>query len=447
MTRRRRWSSRSYDIAAARCCCCRTRGRDGRSGGRDPAQRPAAADGARAAGQGRHPRRARAGLLGGPPDAGTADRFWQATDGNLFLLTEMLRNALSTGDLAEKDGVWTLYGRPAPGPRLAELMAQRIGRLTDHEQTAMELLAFGEPLGAPFLQAAVPVRVLEDLEERGLIRVLQNGRRTTIRLAHPVYSDALRARCPQPRAYQRMRELAAACIATGARRSDDSVRIASWLLAAGEQAPADLLVRAARQAYAAFDLPLTQQLSRAALAAGATTAGSTLVESLLLDLRPAEAEELLTDLWPGLDPAARAALAFPRVQNLAMGLGRADQAQELLADLEKTATDRESVERITVLRTAIDFVAARLPAVVERAGEAAIAAGLERQPLRTQLDVGYASALAVAGRPLSSLAVLDRCAPRGGTDPQIPWALPAYELARAWAQQFVGNTAPTVGGG
>jgi DNA-binding CsgD family transcriptional regulator len=379
------------------------------------------------------------GLLGGPPDAGTADRLWQATDGNFLLLVEMLRNALGTGDLAEKDGVWTLHGRPAAGPRLSELMGQRIGRLTGPERAALELLAFGEPLGAALLQRVVPVRVLEELEERGLIRVRQEDRRTTIRLAHPLYSDALRARCPRSRANQRMRELAAAFTEAGARRGDDSMRIASWLLAAGEPAPADLLTHAARQAYAAFDLPLAQQLSREALSGGATAAGSTLVESLLLDLRPAEAEELLTDLWPGLDPAGRWALAYPRIQNLAIGLGRADQAEQLLAELERQATEQGSAERITVLRTVIDFVAARLPAVIERS-QAAIAGGLEQQPLRTQLDLSYGSALAVSGRPLTSLEVLDRCA----RDSQQPWVLPAYELARAWARHFLGDTTPTV---
>src|SRR6266536_1392691 len=115
----------------------------------------------------------------------------------------------------------------------------------------MELLAYGDPMGVDLLARLAPLRAIEALEARGLLWVEQDRRRAQAHPAHPLYVEALRRRSPSLVARSRQRELAETIRQFGARRREDTLRIATWYLSTGGQVDPALLMNAARQASAA----------------------------------------------------------------------------------------------------------------------------------------------------------------------------------------------------
>src|SRR5207302_9617698 len=130
---------------------------------------------------------------------------------------------------------------------------------------------------------------LEAAERQGLVEVNKDGRRLAVRLAHPLYSESVRARCPVLRARDIHCQLAAAVESTGARRRDDLLRMATARLEAGENGSPDLLVAAARRALASSDLALAERLARAAAdGGGGIPAAHVLALALLVQRKDAE---------------------------------------------------------------------------------------------------------------------------------------------------------------
>jgi hypothetical protein len=102
-----------------------------------------------------------------------------------MFLRELVNGALETGVLAEAGGLWRLEGALSPTVRLAELVALRLGDLSQSERSVLELLALGEPLGPAELTRLADPAAVDALEEKGLITSGTDGSRIEIRLAHP----------------------------------------------------------------------------------------------------------------------------------------------------------------------------------------------------------------------------------------------------------------------
>ena len=56
----------------------------------------------------------------------------------------------------------------------------------------LELVAFGEPLGVAMLSDLSDVAAVETIERKGLVVVERDGRRTEVRLSHPMFGEVLR---------------------------------------------------------------------------------------------------------------------------------------------------------------------------------------------------------------------------------------------------------------
>src|SRR5207249_10655478 len=95
-----------------------------------------------------------------------------------------------------------------------------------------------------------------------------DGHRVEVRLAHPLYGDVLRARMPAMRLPEIARSLAEAVEATGGRRREDTLRVATWRLEGGGARPG-LMLAAATTARWRYDFPLAERLAAAAVEAGA----------------------------------------------------------------------------------------------------------------------------------------------------------------------------------
>ena len=89
-----------------------------------------------------------AAALGGQVDGTTLRELWQLTGGNPMFLRELILGGLDSGALCSSAGVWRWEGPMTAAPRLVELVEARLGRLDSQERDLLEVLAFGEPLGA-----------------------------------------------------------------------------------------------------------------------------------------------------------------------------------------------------------------------------------------------------------------------------------------------------------
>ena len=237
-----------------------------------------------------------AGLLGGPVESATALRLARLSDGNPLLLRELVMAAKSGGEMVRTFGLWRWTGRLALAPTLTDLVDHRIGKLPAGIRDVVDLVAFGEPIGlVPLMATATPADV-EAAEDRGLIRVVVDDRRLDVRLAHPLYGEIVRRRCPVIRTRRLLETLADLIEGTGARRRDDLLRLAVWRLDSGTAQDSAMLLDAAGQAFARFDMGLAQRLGEAARQAGGGYPAVELLATILMFCdQPDRALALLDD--------------------------------------------------------------------------------------------------------------------------------------------------------
>jgi DNA-binding CsgD family transcriptional regulator len=220
-------------------------------------------------------------VLGGPVDSASVDRLWQLSQGNVLLLRELVLAARASGDINSSYGIWRWTGRFELIPTLTEVIDARIGQLTAEVRAVLELAAFGEPIGLPLLVRATDATAVETAEERQLIRVVPDDRRADVWLAHPLYGEVVRQRCPVTRFRRLLAELADLVEGMGSRRRDDLLRVAVWRLDSDTARDPRQLLDAARQAFAGYKIPLAVRLARAALNAGAGLEAAEMLATLL----------------------------------------------------------------------------------------------------------------------------------------------------------------------
>jgi ATP/maltotriose-dependent transcriptional regulator MalT len=222
-------------------------------------------------------------MLGGQLDGFSAERLWKYAQGNALMLRELVIAAQTGNEMVENEyGVWTWTGKLELARTLEDLINTRIGQLSPGVRTVVELVALGEPIGLRLLQEAADEADVEAAQERGLIRELRDDRRTNVRLAHPLYGEVVRKRCPATRTRRLKAELADLLARTGNRRRDDLLRLAVWQLDSGTAEDPALLLRAAGQAFGRFDIPLAARLAQGALDAGGGFDAAELLASILM---------------------------------------------------------------------------------------------------------------------------------------------------------------------
>jgi DNA-binding CsgD family transcriptional regulator len=309
--------------------------------------------------------------LEGPLDSSASTELSRASHGNVFVLRELVLGALATGSLVNRAGVWRLDGPLGPSDELREVVTRRIDTLSPPGRAVIELLAVCQPVGLPQLESSFGFEALEQLERDGLIAVRADGRRHSVRLAHPMHAEVVRARLPESRARAITLSQADELERSGARRREDPARIATMRLEATGHADPALLRRGARLALADHDVITAVRLARASFDTYPTVPGALVLGEALLELGAFDdADSALADAMTSADGADEyAAIAGMRRRNLYLGCGRPDDA------------------------TAVADVAM---------GAASTASG------RAELLAGEAELLVHAGRPRDGLALLDR---------------------------------------
>ncbi|HUH08738.1 MAG TPA: AAA family ATPase, partial [Egibacteraceae bacterium] len=293
-------------------------------------------------------------VLEGSVESMTLSDLWRRSAGNPLFLRELILGGVEAGTLVQQDGTWRSSGTPVPSARLAELVRERLGRLNRPEQRVVEALAVGDLVDMRMIEHLAMAGVMESLEERRIASVEQTGNRSYARLAHPIYTEVVLAAMPRSRVRRIMGELADALAATGARRAEDTLRLAVWLLDSRGKADGRLLLEAAADALASFDGELAERFARAALNERQG------VRALLLLGRALSAQQQVEAANDALERAAVEAsldgevapVALARAELLYFRAGRVADATQVLVDALEVVEEsdwRDELEGLLVL--------------------------------------------------------------------------------------------------
>jgi DNA-binding CsgD family transcriptional regulator len=209
------------------------------------------------------------GLLAGSLDPPALARVWELTRGNALLCRELVRAAVAAGVLVRERDVWRWRGTLPGAGRVWDLIEARFSELDPGALAALEAIAVADGADDMLLEGLVDPAARAGLLRRGLLEEQPHAGRSVLRLAHPLFGEALRARMPAARRRELCGQLADAGQARGLAGGPELLRVASWRLEQGGGGEPALLVAAARRAEAGFDPRLAERLARAALAAGA----------------------------------------------------------------------------------------------------------------------------------------------------------------------------------
>ena len=340
-------------------------------------------------------------VLEGPLDATASAELWAASRGNVLALRELVLGAQARQLLVRRAGVWCLDGPLGAPSRLREVVEARLDHLNPAARAVLELLALCEPVGLGQLEVSAGLMALEELEGDGLIAIRNDGRRESVRLAHPLHGEVMRAGLPGLRRRSILLSQAETVEAWGARRREDALRIAIWRLGATGRADPGLLLQAARLARYDHDFRNATKLAEAAFAAKpSAAAGLVLGESLY-------------------------------------NLGSFERAEAVLADATDRASGDDEVVRVATVRRRNLFRGCRRDADAMAVGRSAVAR-VSSTVARDELLTGEAEVLAISGRPLDALALLEQ------VDVAVPRLGVLAAIPRAAALAMIGRTADAI---
>jgi DNA-binding CsgD family transcriptional regulator len=360
--------------------------------------------------------------LGGQIDPISRRRLRQLAAGNPLLLRELLADARESSALTQRDGVWRWRGSVPGTARLAELVASRLAALEPGVLRVLEAIACGEPLGLSTLARVADAGSIEAAERSGAAVAERSGNRVYLRLAHPLYGEALRARLPASRARAIWGQLASVVAEGPMRRRDDTLVVGVWELHSGMVRHPGVLLDAARQAVARFDLGLAERLARAARGAGwGWDADCLLAQILRYQARYTEAIEILPDAPPAAS-GQLATWAVTRASILYWGLDQTEEAERTLLAAAGPGHDQAAAVRSWIL-----FFDGRCQAALD-AAEAVLDGPGSSDVAVVWAALSGAAAAGLLGRLDRALAISER----GRAMAE------AHSLRLPWAQAQVG---------
>jgi DNA-binding CsgD family transcriptional regulator len=341
-------------------------------------------------------------MVGGPVESGVRQWIWESSQGNALYANELTRDALKDGVLELVSGLWRMPERPRISPSLAELVSAGMEEIEPGERSALEFLALGEPLPMREL-----VHLTDDLavgmaEARGLITVDSPPGDRLVRLAHPLYGEAMRESLPSLRMHLIRIQLAEIVQARAQVRSEDSLRVARWLLDAGEPIPRALLLEAAETANRSGAPDLAERLAHEALDAGmGVEAALVLARSHSVRNQFERAEEVLAAAESTIENQDQASRYLTQqVRVLHSGLHRVDELRCLLRRAQQWwwADDAWRI-RLAPLRLYVESRASAegRQVVIDESGELLRLEALDPDARRT-VQLARLSALFYAGR-------------------------------------------------
>lgn len=369
-------------------------------------------------------------VLDGPVDADAVVRLAEVSGGNLQVLREIVLRAEEQGELVLDAGTWRLHGLPRSAG-LDELIGSHLAGLDEVEIEALEALAVAGTLGLSDLEDLVGTEVAESLDRRGLLRVIADGNRTRVAVAHPIYGEILRQRMTLLRARQLQRSLADVIERRGAGRRDDLTQLATWRLDAGGEVDPDVLISAGRLAVLGRDPEQARRFARAARDGGRVHDAVLIeVEAAVLDTDAAEIERIVASVWDdaSLPPSSRSQLAR-RLANARFWHGDLDGALRALSDAEPWLDDPVAATTVRAQRALLlanNGRADETLAIVREVRAMEAAGAIEEPRVRVDLSVAESIACLTLGRFSEAIEVA-----RAGARAQA--SLPGWQRRRGMA--------------
>jgi DNA-binding CsgD family transcriptional regulator len=340
-------------------------------------------------------------IVGGPTEAGLRQWIWESSDGNALYASELVRGALNQGAVELVSGLWRMPERPRISPSLAELISDEMAEIEPDERRALEFLALGEPLPIGEIVELTDEQSVTRAEARGLITVESPPGARHVRLAHPLYGEAIRASLPSLRLHRIRVQLAGIVQRRELIRSEDSLRVAQWLLDAGEPIPRAVLLEAADTANRSGDPDLAGRLAKQALDAGAgVPAALVLARAHSIRNQFEEAEEVLAAAEREIESEDHALqYVTQQIRVLYSGLHRVDELRALLRRAEDWWPDDSWRVRLAPLRLYVESRCAPedREAVIDESAELLEVEGLDAEARRT-VQLARLAALFYGGR-------------------------------------------------
>lgn len=352
-------------------------------------------------------------VLGGPVDGLLAQQAWEASAGNLLYLRELIEGSRTRGQLVRAGGVWRTRSLLVIGDRLLDLIEAHLASVPAKTRRALEVVAVGEPLDIETLDRIADSADIEDGERRGLLTWESEMVPPVIRLAHPLYAEALRNRMPMRRRRSIVHDLADAFSGTAANQGEGLLRYVNWRLEIGEEVPADVLLQAARRALEAMDLALAERLSRASADAGGHAQARIFLAGVYYrQVRGEEALAVLDDVRPRNERQLTEIEAL-RVFVLLEIAGRTQDAEHVLDSAIRKARDPDCQAWLTAIRARIAYFGGYSAEAVAICAPLVERDDLSPRPLLAALST-LGPGLALSGRGDEALRIAER-----GIDPDL----------------------------
>lgn len=283
--------------------------------------------------------------LGAPVEPRTVARLHQRTGGNALLVREVVDDARRGGGLRLAHGAWLEETSTPPSPRLVDLLADRVDDLADDERAGAELVAVAGTIAAELLARALSSAVVQQLVERGIVRIERDGLVRTASAADPLMAEVLVERMGAARRSAVLAQLVELHDTAEVLDDAESLRVLAWRLELGLPIEREHALVGVDLAIARSDFALAEQLAAHAIDGGAgPEATIRLGEALMLQRRRPAAEAVLAPLadhLADLDDQLRFRYASARALSLGRELGRLDDAIDVLeATIPTMADDR-----------------------------------------------------------------------------------------------------------
>jgi ATP/maltotriose-dependent transcriptional regulator MalT len=346
-------------------------------------------------------------VLGGKVDAAARRALWDASQGNLLFLRELVRDGLSSGALRRR-GLWQ-WDRPArPPASVRELIGQQVNALTFEARHVLDLVALSEPLEWALLTTLAAEAYADELVAEGLLTTHHDELRVIARTAHPLIADVVRALLSETRRRRLFAELVDALPPQGLRRTD-LLRRVTWLVEAGRFVEPDALIDAARHTML-LDAARAEELASLARArGGGRRADVVLAQVSMFANRADDAEALLSSLeTPEIEDEI--AVTVMRANNLTFGLYEPERAYLLLDELLTRVRDDARAKELRSQQLPMLLFAGRVGDVV--VGSERLLDTAKAEPTdELRALIALIPALAVAGRPIAALKAAERTRP------------------------------------
>ena len=333
------------------------------------------------------------------------------SQGNPLYAHELVRGAVEADRLARQSGIWALCGPLAVADSLIALVGERIAALPAEQVAPLEFLALGEPLRLQEVAGLTSYEAVSGLEAGGLVAARPGADGAEVRLAHPLYGDAVRTGITVERGRSVCLQLARTLRGRRPATSEDTLRVIRLLRDADAAIPPALLVDGAQAANLAGDPDLAAELGELALADGAgLPAALAFARACATRERFTEAEAVLAAVE---SEASGSPLAIDyleqRTRVLFWGLGRVSETRALLDRAGSWST--EPMWRPRLLAVGMPSAVAEDLAGAIAAVQAALADPELDEETRRLLEPRQAMALFYGGGWRQAQSVARRCLP------------------------------------